>query len=199
MSKSIRKFLNFVEPPLDPDNPGGAGTPPAPAFPANTPVKEMSVEEQAAYWKHQARKHEGRVTAYGGLTPEQVKDLQDKAAKQEQDALTEQERAVNAAREEGRAELRKTLGEERAITALERALQGREASPAALLTLDRSQFIDGDRADTAKIAAWVEANTTEASTQRANTAQFQGQRDRNTPSARDLGKQEAARRFPKTT
>ncbi len=30
-------------------------------FPANTPVKEMTAEQQVAYWKASARKHEDRA------------------------------------------------------------------------------------------------------------------------------------------
>lgn len=32
-------------------------------FPESTPLAEMSVEQREAYWKHQARKHEGTVKA----------------------------------------------------------------------------------------------------------------------------------------
>jgi hypothetical protein len=43
---------------------GGAGDPPAlneHGYPDKTPVKDMPVDQQAAYWRHQARKHEDRV------------------------------------------------------------------------------------------------------------------------------------------
>lgn len=30
-------------------------------FPEKTPIKDMTIDQQAAYWKHQARKHEDRV------------------------------------------------------------------------------------------------------------------------------------------
>ena len=64
----FRPFLRFV---VDGEEGGGAPAPkPAPpktdevseggdlGFPANTPVKEMTAEQQAAYWKDKARKHE---------------------------------------------------------------------------------------------------------------------------------------------
>lgn len=36
-------------------------------FPENTPVNEMTTEEQMEYWKHQARKHEGRLKDLGDI------------------------------------------------------------------------------------------------------------------------------------
>lgn len=75
---------------------GGTGEP---GFPANTPVAEMKPEEQTAYWKHQARKHEQRATSRGDYD-----DLKAKAAKLDEIEAanaTEQEKAVKAAREEG--------------------------------------------------------------------------------------------------
>lgn len=36
-------------------------------FPENTPVNEMTQEEQTEYWKHQARKHEGRLKDLGDI------------------------------------------------------------------------------------------------------------------------------------
>lgn len=38
-----------------------------PKFPENTPLTEMSQEEQTEYWKHQARKHEGRLKELGDI------------------------------------------------------------------------------------------------------------------------------------
>ena len=40
-------------------------------FPENTPVEQMSSEEAMEYWKHQARKHEGRIKDLGDV--EQLK------------------------------------------------------------------------------------------------------------------------------
>jgi hypothetical protein len=36
-------------------------------FPKETPIAQMTAEQQAAYWKHQARKHESRVNAIGDV------------------------------------------------------------------------------------------------------------------------------------
>src|SRR5215218_296038 len=60
--------------------PPPAPAPPDPAggFPADTPVTEMTTEQQAAYWKHQSRKHEERARSR-----EDYDDLKAKAAKLE--------------------------------------------------------------------------------------------------------------------
>jgi hypothetical protein len=69
-------------------------------FPEGTPLEQMSVEQREAYWKHHARKHEDAVKSMGDY-----QSLKDKAS--QYDALvaasqTEQERAVEAAKAEGR-------------------------------------------------------------------------------------------------
>jgi hypothetical protein len=39
----------------------------------------MTAEQQAAYWKHQSRKHEDRVKAFGGLTSRELTTLRETA------------------------------------------------------------------------------------------------------------------------
>jgi hypothetical protein len=151
-----RPRLRFV---TDEEEGGGNDQP---AFPANTPVKEMSPEQQAAYWQDKARKHEDRVKAFGDYTPDAINALV-----QEREALrtasqTDQEKAVNEAREAGRSEVRALLAAERVQNTLERALTGRNPDVTALLNLDRSAFIKGDTADTDAITAWVQEHSTES-------------------------------------
>lgn len=69
--------------------------------------------------------------------------------------------AVEAAREEGRAEVRAVLAAERVSNALTAALTGRALSPNALLDFDKSRFVKGDGADVEAITEWVNANSTE--------------------------------------
>lgn len=69
-------------------------------FPADTPWRDMKPEQQAAYWQHQARRHEGRVSALGNITPEALAELQTKAAKAEEYEAangTDTEKAVQSA------------------------------------------------------------------------------------------------------
>ena len=72
--------------------------------------------------------------------------------------------AVDAAREEGRAEVRAVLAAERVSNALTAALTGRALSPNALLGFDKSKFVKGDGADVEAITEWVKSNSTEVKT-----------------------------------
>jgi hypothetical protein len=190
---------------LDDENPTGGNAvvenPPtdtqdAPAFPSNTPVKDMQPAEQAAYYKHQARKHEDRVKAYGDITPEKLAELTRERDELRKSNQSESERAIEEAKESGRAEVRQLLAQERVRTALASALAGRVPDADALLDLDRSVFVKGDKADTDAIKTWVEKHSTEIkSAKGAGFVPSQGARDNSVAVAGDQGRAEAARRF----
>ncbi|MFB4265309.1 hypothetical protein [Nonomuraea sp. GTA35] len=61
-------------------------------FPLNTPVADMAPEQQAAYWRHHAQKHEKRTKQYGQYTPEQVKAMATRLTEIEDSQKTEQQR-----------------------------------------------------------------------------------------------------------
>lgn len=69
-------------------------------FPADTPIAEMSQEQQTAYWKHYARQHENTVKEFKGITPQSVADMRTKLEALETDKLTADEKALKAARTE---------------------------------------------------------------------------------------------------
>jgi hypothetical protein len=131
-------------------------------WPANTPVKDMTLEQQNAYHAFHARKHEERVKAYGDVTPEQLAEIIKERDELKTKTQTDDEKAIEAAKAEGAAPFKAALAEERVKNALERALVGRTVEPSKLLELDRSKFVKDDKADTDAIAAWVEENTSEA-------------------------------------
>lgn len=109
-----------------------APTPPAPkppedpGFPKDTPVAEMSDKQQAAYYKHQSRKHEERATEYrsaaDGKTAAEIKAERDELAKLRTEKLTDSEKAVEAAKEEGRQQAAKEFAPKMAKLAFETAL-----------------------------------------------------------------------------
>ncbi|MGS2809404.1 hypothetical protein [Nocardia sp. MW-W600-9] len=84
-------------------------------FPDATPLSEMSVAEQAAYWKHKARQHEGRAKAKntGGLSAEEAQALRDEIEQLRTAAMSDSERAqseaITAATEQARADARNEL------------------------------------------------------------------------------------------
>lgn len=166
-------------PPTNPPAPAAA-PPPAPVpgppapkppetrpegFPADTPVADMTPEQQAAYWKAQSRKHEGRVKEYGSLTPDQVKALQKDEEQRRQAALTEQERkveeAVQAATEKAKAEERALLAPQLVTAEFKAAAAGRlTKQQLAAITEDvdpKKYLTDTGEVDTAKVQRKVDA------------------------------------------
>jgi hypothetical protein len=156
-----RPFLRYVEGEQGGD---GGGDDSAPKFPANTPVKDMTPEQQVAYWQDKARKHEDRVKAFGDYTPDKVKALETEYSNLKTSGQSDADKAIEAAREEGRNEVRATLNRERATNSLEKALQGRVPNAGALLGLDVNKFIVNGQVDADAVKAWVEDHSEEAPT-----------------------------------
>jgi hypothetical protein len=119
----------------------------------------MTVDQQAAYWKDKARKHEARANARGDYD-----DIKAKAAeldKIREQQMSETEKAVNKAREEALAE-----GKRQAMTdlstkytraMLETALTTRGRTPEQVETLLRhvnfESYVANGEPDTDAIAA----------------------------------------------
>lgn len=61
-------------------------------YPLDTPVADMAPEEQAAYWRSQAKKHEKTSKAFGKYTPAEVKAMASRLAEIEDSSKTEEER-----------------------------------------------------------------------------------------------------------
>lgn len=68
-------------------------------FPANTPLEQMNVEQQLAYWKHNARKHENTVKARSDY--DQLKADAAELAQLKQANATAEEQALEEARRQG--------------------------------------------------------------------------------------------------
>lgn len=106
-------------------------------YPENTPVAEMTVEQQAAYWRHHARKHEDRLKAID-VTPEELTRLRESDA--------EMQRLADASRTDmERVEARATAAEQR-VAAIEPELLRLQAAVKAALPADvSSKLIAGAR------------------------------------------------------
>ncbi len=130
-------------------------------FPKDTPVAEMSDKQQAAYYKHQSRKHESRATEWQGIagnrTPEQVKADLAAAEKARRDSMTDAERAVAEAREQATKSTAATVGEQAARVALEFALghdKDNNDRSALIETIDmRRLTTDDGKVDADKVRA----------------------------------------------
>jgi hypothetical protein len=109
----------FETDPNDQGGSGGGGGGPAVnehGFPDNTPIAEMTAEHQAAYWKHQSRKHEQRATsAPDAAELQRLKDRDAALKKLEDDNLTETQR-LQAERDAAAAEAATAKAERDAAT-----------------------------------------------------------------------------------
>lgn len=185
--------------------PEPAPTPASPAaptpdkgFPADTPVAEMSVEQQAAYWKHQARKHQQRAESRSDYD-----DLKAKAAEADrirQERETEHEKAVREAAEKASAEARSAMAPSLVAAEFRAALAGRltpEQRDALIEDINPSRYLKGDgTVDLDKVRK--RADVLAPPSRGPKPDRSQGGAGTGTTSARDAGRAEAARRFPKT-
>lgn len=124
-------------------------------FPDKTPIKDMSVEQQAAYWKHQARKHED--TAKARADYESVKAERDQL---KQAGMTDAEKAIESARAEGlqagRAESVKSVTKAKVEAALSRRGLDEKRVAAIVGPLDHTYFLtDSGEVDAAKVSDYA--------------------------------------------
>lgn len=130
-----------------------------PGYPKDTPLAEMTTEQQVAYWKHQSRKHEQVAKARGDY--DQVKA---ELGKLRQASMTDQEKAIEAARaeaaDEARAEEReRLLGEvvtAHVSAAMSAAGANQEQIRQVLSPLDPKFFVGAEgKVDTDKVTNFV--------------------------------------------
>lgn len=83
------------DPPTDPPN-----DPPAAdkGFPEDTPIAEMTTEQQLAYFKFHDRKKADTLKKFGGITPEQAQQALAEAEQLRQSKMTADERAIEEAK-----------------------------------------------------------------------------------------------------
>ena len=168
-------------------------------YPENTPVADMTVEQQAAYWKAQSRKHEARVKARDDYDEIKAKAAELDDYKRQQ--MTEQERAVEAAREAGRNEARAESANTLVEAEIRVATAGRltdDQRTALLDGLDRARFLtDGGVVDNAKVQAFVDAIVPERT--RTVTDLGQGRREGKTTPSVASGRERYEQRHTKAS
>ena len=148
------------------DVPGAtAPTPPEnTGFPADTPVKDMTIEQQAAYWKHYARQHEERARPFKDLTPEALQALREKADQHdalERELMSDKDKAILEAKEAAEAETTARFAEKLVKAEFKSAAAGRleaDRLNTVLAPLDLTKFLDknGD-VDEAKVSQYVDS------------------------------------------
>ncbi len=98
-------------PPVDapvPPNPAPADPPinPDKGFPENTPLAEMTEAQRAAYYRYQNRQTDNKLSAFKGVTPQQVQAMQAELEALRGEKLTADEKAVKAAADKAAADAR---------------------------------------------------------------------------------------------
>ena len=127
-------------------------------FPAETPIAEMTVDQQAAYWKHQARKHESR--ARSAIPADEYQKLKDELEQIKQSQLTDQEKDLEQAKAEARAAGETTAAEryQRDLVVAKLQIATRQ-DEAALKYLDHKAFLtDSGEVDADKVTEYAELN-----------------------------------------
>jgi hypothetical protein len=140
---------------------GGGGGDDDLGFPANTPWRDMTAPEQAAYWRHQAKKHESRANARADY--DEVKAKAQKYDALDQASKTEHERAIETAKEEAvtatRAEERQKAAVKVVRAEMRAAAAGRldaDKLEALLEPVDMTKFLDAEgEVDTDKVASFI--------------------------------------------
>jgi len=138
------------------DNGGQGGT--DKGFPENTPIADMTVEQQAAYWKHQARKHEDTAKARRDYDTIKAERDQLKSSTQT-DAEKALEEARTAARNEAAAEARSHFASQLVAAEFKAALAGKRSSDevkALLEPMDLTKFLTPEgEVDTDKVTNYA--------------------------------------------
>lgn len=190
----------------DPPAGDGKGGDAAKGFPDNTPWREMTTEQQVAYWQHQSRRHEQRA----GISAEHLAELRTKA--EQLDSLsaasqTDQQRAVAEAEQRARAQALAEFTPKLVDLAITAAVAGRLPADQLATTLgplDRRWFLTDDgQVDTAKVDAYAATLVPTGNGQHPGTfspaANGYGFQPGAKPSGRDAGIAEAERRFAAAT
>jgi hypothetical protein len=197
-------------PPAEPPKPGAGAdgkTDAERGYPLNVNVEQMTVDQQAAYWKSYARKHETAFQKKFGddMTPERLSEIIRKQQEAEDAAKTELERAVDAARKEGAESARSTAQSDmvKALIASHKvAAKLDEKKDADVLesfeTLNPSSFVTAegtiDAAKLSKVLNRLAPIGGSGSTGRTWPATGQGEQNSGTGSVKDAGRAEAIRR-----
>lgn len=138
-------------------------TPPDPGdlgFPRDTPLSEMTVEQREAYWKHQARKHEGTWKGLvGDRSVDEARAALAEADRIRREQMTPSERAIQEAEERGRQAATSESATKAATAILRANLQGLGKSEDEIKSLvepvNMAAFIKDGDVDTDMVATYA--------------------------------------------
>lgn len=128
-------------------------------YPDNTPIKEMTADQQAAYWKYHAQKHERR-----SKEREDYDTIKAELDQLKQSQMTDAEKQVEQAKAEGKAEAAQEFSTRMVDATLRGSLKGLQLADddidSRLAFLDRKTFLTDDgEVDSDKVNAYLEGIT----------------------------------------
>jgi hypothetical protein len=165
-------------------------------FPADTKPEDMEPEEQAAYWKHQARRHEKAARKFGDVDPDQFAKDQAELEKLRRESMSDREKELADAEARGRQAATKDLGPKMVRAAFSAAIGDIEDDDEAravqdtIGALDLAAFItddgDVDAARVKTVAARITGGTAMGSSG-SSSDYGGGRRQSSKPSGIDAG------------
>lgn len=176
-------------------------------FPADTKPEDMTQEQQTAYWKHQARRHEQSARRLGDVTPEQYKAQKAELEQLRRDKMSDSDKALEDARKAGREEERKALQPKMVQAAFDAAVgtiddeDEAKAVKDMVDALDFGSFITDDGAvDTARVQSVAGRITGSAIARPATSGYGGGKRQSTKASGVEAGREmfETSRKRPKS-
>ncbi|WP_163275338.1 hypothetical protein [Cellulomonas iranensis] len=171
-------------------------------FPADTPIAEMTDAQQAAYWKHQARKHEGVVKGLGNI--DELKTKAAEADRLRQERLSTEEKALQEAEQRGRQAATAEL-QPRLVETTFRGVAGQRQLPAEQIdTLwegvnPKAFLTDTGEVDTDKVTRYLSAITPMQDPTVGLYRTGAGHQEQIKQTGREAGLAEAQKRFGTTT
>ncbi|WP_207573593.1 hypothetical protein, partial [Mycolicibacterium bacteremicum] len=177
-------------------------------FPENTPVKDMTADQQAAYFRFQNRQADNKLAAFNGFTPQDVNAMWTRLEELEGERLTADQKAVKDATDRAAAEARSAAEAEfrpRLDQALLRSsaaglLTGEQLDSFVATTNPAAFYGETGEVDPAKVNAHL-AGLLGVQRQGPQKPPAWGQHGAGTPPASpgEAGKAELAKRFGKQT
>lgn len=170
-------------------------------YPKDTPLTAMSAEQQAAYWQHQAQKHEGRYRNLAGdRSFDDTKKALDEYERIQKEQMTPAEQALTEAREKGKTEGLASARTETASAIFRAALETGGITGADLEELvsnfNVANYISDDGVETAKITTFAKRFIPSGTDNTQRRRDFGGgQRHEGQPARGAAGRAEAERRF----
>src|SRR5690625_1163632 len=127
-------------------------------YPDETPIKDMTADQQAAYWKYHAQKHERR-----SKEREDYDAIKAERDRLKQSTMTDAEKQIEEAREEGKALAAQEYSDRMVDAMLRGTLKGHglkaDDIDSRLSFIDRKAFLtDNGEVDSDKVNAYLEAN-----------------------------------------